>query len=121
MSTRSFSSSRRAAAILALAAVLVAACIASAAQARTTQRHYPQAVRTAFVSSCTRTAKAAANGRLTKTQASTYCRSALSCIERRLTLRQFERTVQNMQAGRRNPNARVFTSCERAAAKKVTG
>jgi hypothetical protein len=27
----------------------------------------------------------------------------------------------NMHAGRRNPNARIFTSCERAAAKKVTG
>jgi uncharacterized protein (DUF2141 family) len=114
--------SRRASALLALATVLVAIGVGAVAHAApATQRHYPPEVRRAFVSSCTRAAKAAAGTRLTTTQAGTYCRSALACIERRLTLRQFERTVQNMQAGRRNPNARVFTSCERAAAKKVTG
>jgi hypothetical protein len=114
--------SRRTIALLALAALLVAIGAAAAAHGATpTQRHYPPAVRTAFISSCTRAAKATAGTRLTKAQARTYCRSALACIERHLTLRQFERTVQNMQAGRRNPNARVLTSCERAAAKKVTG
>jgi hypothetical protein len=114
--------SRQALALLALATVLVAIGAGAVANAApTTQRQYPPEVRRAFVSSCTRAAKAAVGTRLTTAQANTYCRSALACIERRLTLRQFERTVQNMQAGRRNPNARVFTSCERAAAKKVTG
>ena len=114
--------SRRAVALLALSALLLAIGAGAAANAATTtQRHYPPSVRRAFISSCTRAAKAAAGDRLTQAQAGTYCRSALSCIERQLTLRQFERTVQNMQAGRRNPNARVFTSCERAAARKVTG
>jgi hypothetical protein len=114
--------SPRAIAVLALAALLVALGAGAMARAATpTQRHYPPQVRTAFISSCARAAKAAAGSRLTKAQANTYCRSALSCIERRLTLRQFEQTVKNMQTGRRNPNARIFTSCERAAAKKVTG
>jgi hypothetical protein len=116
--------SRRTIALLALASLLVATGAGAAAAARAStpsQRHYPPAVRSAFIASCTKAAKAAAGTRLTSAQARTYCRSALACIERHLTLRQFERTVQNMQAGRRNPNARVLTSCERAAAKKVTG
>ena len=114
--------SRRAIALLALATLLLAIGAGAIAGAATpTQRHYPPAVRTAFISSCTRAAKAVAGSRLTKAQASAYCRSSLACIERRLTLRQFEQTVKNMQTGRRNPNARIFTSCERAAAKKVTG
>jgi hypothetical protein len=113
--------SRRAIALLALATVLVAIVAAAAAHAATpTQRHYPPAVRNAFISSCTKAAKATAGSRLTKAQASTYCRSALSCIERHLTLTQFARTVRNMQQGKRNPNARVFTSCERAALRKIT-
>jgi hypothetical protein len=108
--------------LAALAAVLATASLATAGTtAPTAQRHYPPAVRRAFITSCTRTAKAVAGSRITRTQARRYCTSALACIERHLTLRQFERVVQNMQAGRRNPNARVLTSCERAAARKVVG
>src|SRR5512133_1830975 len=90
---------RRATALLALAALAVAigAGAACADAAPPAQRHYPPSVRTAFISSCTRAAKSVAGDRLTKAQARTYCRSALSCIERRLTLRQFERVVRNMQ------------------------
>jgi hypothetical protein len=107
---------------LALAAVLLSASVATAGSAApTAQRHYPPEVRRAFISSCTRTAKAVAGPRITRAQARQYCTSALACIERHLTLRQFVRTFQNMQAGRRNPNARILTSCERAAAKKVVG
>jgi hypothetical protein len=114
--------SRRAIAVMALAGLLLAIGVGAVAGAATpTQRHYPPEVRRAFISSCAKAAKAVGGTRLTKAQANTYCRSALACIERRLTLRQFARTVQNMQAGRRNPNARVFTSCERAAVRKVTG
>jgi hypothetical protein len=104
-----------------LAAVLLTGSIALAGQSAPTaaQRHYPASVRSAFIASCTRTAKAVAGSRITKTQARRYCTSALACIERHLTLKQFERVVQNMQAGRRNPNAHILTSCERAAAKKV--
>jgi hypothetical protein len=108
--------------LAALMAVLATASLATAgAAAPTAQRHYPPAVRRAFITSCTRTAKAVAGARLTQAQARQYCTSALSCIERHLTLRQFERVVQNMQAGRRNPNAHFLTSCERAAARKVVG
>jgi hypothetical protein len=111
---------RRFGALLALAALAVAIGAGAAADAATTtQRHYPPEVRRAFIASCTRVAKSVAGDRLTRAQARTYCTSALSCIERRLTLRQFERVVQNMQAGRSNPNARVLTSCERAAAQKI--
>jgi hypothetical protein len=114
------SRSRRAAALLALVTLLVATGAGAVAQAgTTTQRHYPPEVRRAFISSCASSAKAVAGARITKAQANTYCRSALACIERHLTLSQFARTVQNMQAGRKNPNARVFTSCERAALKKI--
>ena len=116
--------SRRAVALLALASLLVAigaGAAAGAGAAPPAQRHYPPEVRSAFISSCARAARAVGGSRLTPAQANTYCRTALACIERHLTLRQFARTVQNMQAGRRNPNARVFTSCERAAARKVTG
>jgi hypothetical protein len=106
----------------ALAAVLLTGSIAAAGPpAPTAQRHYPPEVRRAFITSCTRTAKAVAGSRLTRAQARQYCTSALSCIERHLTLGQFERVVQNMQAGRRNPNAHFLTSCERAAARKVVG
>jgi hypothetical protein len=108
--------------LAALAAVLATASLATAGtKAPTAQRHYPPEVRRAFITSCTRTAKAVAGARLTQAQARQYCTSALSCIERHLTLRQFERVVQNMQAGRRNPNAHFLTSCERAAARKVVG
>jgi len=108
--------------LAALAALLLSASLATAGTAApTAQRHYPPEVRRAFISSCTRTAKAVAGARLTQTQARQYCTSALSCIERHLTLTQFERVVRNMQAGRRNPNAHFLTSCERAAARKVAG
>jgi hypothetical protein len=109
-------------ALAALVALALSAPIASAGPAApTAQRHYPPAVRKAFITSCTRTAKAVAGSRITKTQARQYCTSALACIERHLTLTQFERVVQNMQAGRSNPNAHFLTSCERAAARKVVG
>jgi hypothetical protein len=113
---------RRAAALLALAALVVAIGAGAAADAAPpTQRHYPPEVRRSFVKSCVSAAKTVAGDKLTKAQATAYCRGALACIERHLTLRQFAQTVRNMQAGRRNPNARVFTSCERAAAKRVLG
>jgi hypothetical protein len=109
-------------ALLAVAALAVAIGAGAAAHAApATQRHYPPEVRSAFIKSCANAAKTVAGDKLTKAQATAYCRSALSCIERHLTLRQFAQTVRNMQAGRRNPNARVFTSCERAAAKRVLG
>jgi hypothetical protein len=111
---------RRFCALLALAALAIAIGAGTAADAATpTQRHYPPEVRRAFITSCTRVAKSVAGDRLTRTQARKYCTGALNCIERRLTLRQFERVVQNMQTGRRNPNARVLTSCERAAAQNI--
>jgi hypothetical protein len=113
---------RRTIALLALAALAVAIGAGAVADAApTTQRHYPPEVRTSFVRSCASAAKTVAGDKVTKAQATAYCRSALSCIERHLTLRQFVQTVRNMQAGRRNPNARVFTSCERAAAQRVLG
>ena len=102
-----------------LAAVLATATFATAGTPATAQRHYPPEVRKAFIASCTRTAKAAAGSRITRAQARRYCTSALDCIERHLTLRRFERVVLNMGAGRRTPNARILTSCERAAARKV--
>jgi hypothetical protein len=113
---------RRTAALLALAALAFAIGAGAAADAAPpAQRRYPPEIRRAFIRSCTNAAKTAAGDKLARAQAGAYCRSALACIERHLTPRQFAQTVRNMQAGRRNPNARVFTSCERAAAKRVRG
>ena len=110
---------RRAAAALA-ALVSAAAAVAigtdgTAGAAPATQRHYPPEVRRQFTSACTRTAKQVAGERLTTRQARRLCADTLSCIERRLTFKQFVRLERNLQAGRRDRNAKVITRCEQAA------
>jgi hypothetical protein len=110
---------RRAAALAALAALAVAALATGlagiAGAAPPTQRHYPPAVRRQFTAACARTATQVAGERLTNRQARRLCTVTLSCIERRLTFRQFVRLERNLGAGRRDRNAAVITRCERAA------
>jgi hypothetical protein len=110
-------------ALLALAVVLLALAAAGIASAAAPdQRHYPPNVRSQFTSSCVQSAKRVAGANIiTKAKATAYCRSALSCIERHLTLAQFVRLAQNLKAGRHDSHVSVMTSCERAAAKRVLG
>ncbi len=77
---------------------------------------YPASVRHVFVNACTKSAVAVSNGKISHQKAVSYCTSALACIARKLTLKQFERVVLNMQSGAANPNAKVLTQCEKAAA-----
>jgi len=109
-------------ALPALAAVLLALAAAGfASAAAPDQRHYPPNVRSQFTSSCVRSAKRVAGDNITRAKAIAYCRSALNCIERHLTLAQFVRLAQNLKAGRHDSHVSVMTSCERAAAKRVLG
>ncbi|HEU0318668.1 MAG TPA: hypothetical protein VFR49_15130 [Solirubrobacteraceae bacterium] len=80
---------------------------------------YPASLRHVFVNACTKSAVAVSNGKISHQKAVSYCTSALTCISRKLTLAQFERVVLNMQSGAANPNAKVLTQCEKAAAKHV--
>jgi hypothetical protein len=80
---------------------------------------YPAKVRTVFVNACTKSAVSVSNGKISHKRAMSYCTSALACISRKLTLKQFERVVTNMQSGAANPNAKVLTQCEKAAAKHL--
>ncbi len=110
---------RRLAALLAIA-VTAASLTLGAAPALSAGHHYPASLKKSFIKTCTSTAKDAAAGKLTKRQAAKYCALALSCIERKLTLKEFEQTVLNMQSGKSNPNAKVLTKCEKQAISQVT-
>lgn len=112
---------RRGVAVLALVGLLAGGSLALAATAGAARHHYPRKLERSFVRTCARTAKAAAGSRITKRQATRYCRAALTCIERHLTLKQFVRTVTKMRSGTRNPNARVLTRCEQQAVAKARG
>jgi hypothetical protein len=102
-------------------AVLLALSAASAigdSEALAASR-YPAPVRRVFVDACARTAVSVGSGRITHRRAVRYCTLALTCISKRLTLKQFARVVTNMQTGARNPQAKVFTQCEKSAAKAL--
>jgi hypothetical protein len=109
---------RRAAALLAIVATASSLSL-GAAPALSAGHHYPATLKKSFLKSCASTAVDAAQGKLTKHQAAQYCALALSCIEAKLTLKEFEQTVQNMQSGKANPNAKVLTKCEKQAISKV--
>jgi hypothetical protein len=107
---------RRTSALLVTATIGVALSLGAAAPAISAGDSYPSSVRGPFLKACTKTA---AEGQLTNKQAARYCRLALSCIEDRLTLKEFKETVTRMGSGKRNPNAKVFTTCERQAIRQV--
>jgi hypothetical protein len=121
MNVRAEGPARRMTALIALVALLAAGSLALATSAGATRHRYPKDLERSFVRTCARAAKATAGSSLTKRQAATYCRTALTCIERHLTLRQFVRTVTRMRSGRRNPDARVLRRCEKQAIGKLRG
>jgi hypothetical protein len=109
---------RRATVLAALVSAAAAVAIGvddTAGAAPPSQRHYPPEVRRQFTSACARTAKQVAGEKLTTGQARHLCAATLSCIERRMTFKQFVRLERNLRAGRHDRNATVITRCEQAA------
>ncbi len=105
MSIMPLPSSRRIVAVLALAAIAATFLLAGVAAAKTS---YPSAVRKAFTTTCVKVA--VSGDKVSKAQATAYCKAALVCIERKLTLSQFAKS---------SANSRVVKACEKSAAKKA--
>lgn len=108
---------RKHAAIIAVTSAATLGVAAAPAGAAT--HHYPKALVKEFVTSCTKTAVASSDGQVTRTQARTYCRAAIKCIQRELTLKQFEQYVKRMQSGASNPAAKKVNKCVKQAAQSV--
>ena len=106
--------------VVALFVVAIAVFGVAVAPAGAAGNKYPDAVVKSFVKSCTKTAVASADGKLTTKQARTYCRVAIKCIQRKLTLKQFELYVKRMRSGASNPGAKKVNSCIKQAAKAAT-
>jgi hypothetical protein len=83
--------------------------------------HYPPSFKKVFISACVKAARAGKSKTISKRQATAYCSTALACIEKKLTVKQFELAAEKMKTGKHDPNARVLTACERSAAKKTLG
>ncbi|HEY4098083.1 MAG TPA: hypothetical protein VGM33_21350 [Baekduia sp.] len=101
------------------AAVLAAGSFGGVAGAASDTHHYPAKYEKSFESTCAKTAKAVGGKKITKSQAKAYCKSALKCIEKKLTLKQFEQAAAKMQSGETNPHAKVLAACEKQAAAKL--
>jgi hypothetical protein len=78
---------------------------------------YPAAISESFTTTCAATAKASSGGKLRDDRAKQYCQKALVCVEKKLTLKQFETASANMLNGKANPDAKVVRNCGEAAAK----
>src|SRR3569833_733259 len=79
----SFASSRRPA----LVAGLVGLSVAGGAAGPAAAANYPAKVDRAFLKTCEKAAISA--GKVSKSEAATYCETALHCLERKLTLKEF--------------------------------
>ena len=101
------------------AALLAAGSFGGVATAASSKHHYPAKYEKAFQSTCAKAAKAVGGKKITKAQAKAYCKSTLTCIEKKLTLKQFEQAVAKMQSGESNPNAKALATCEKQAAAKL--
>ncbi len=82
---------------------------------------YPATLAKPFMRSCTVTAVATAQGKLTRPQARAACAHTLACLERQLTVAELTATLQKMQAGEANPGAKVMRRCEQRAVEQVLG
>lgn len=76
---------------------------------------YPAANEQAFLGSCEREASASAP----QDKAKRYCRTALACIENRMSARQFDQVDRNLMLGRANPGQRTVLACVKAARRTV--
>jgi hypothetical protein len=100
---------------LKLVAAFLCVCVVSlvAVGAAGARDKYPAQVKSAFVGSCVKAATS--GGNVTKKKAKAYCTSAFNCIQRKLTLKQFEKAANN-NSGQNN---KKIKACEKAALKKL--
>lgn len=97
-------------AVLSVSGGLAAAAPASAAT-------YPSAVRSEYLSACK---KAARGEGVSSRDARVYCQASLKCLQRELTLRQFERFDRAVRRGDRTPPyLRTVNRCIKEAARAV--
>jgi hypothetical protein len=101
------------------AAMLAAGSFGGVAGASSSTHHYPEKYEKSFETTCAKAAKAVGGKKISKAQAKAYCKSALTCIEKKLTLKEFEQAVAKMQSGDTNPNAKAIATCEKQAASKL--
>ena len=95
-------------AVLACVALLATVALVTAGAAGAAKSAYPANVEKAFMKSCV---KAATKGGLSRKKGRTYCRSALTCIEGKMTLKKFEHA---------DADAKPIRSCEKQALKKIS-
>lgn len=102
---------------LALAVALLLA-LTAAPPATSAARAYPPGVKQGFMRTCVPTALDSSDGSFNRRQAKIYCRTSYSCLEKRLTLREFQKVGQ----AKRGRIARVRDMCiEKAARKALNG
>jgi hypothetical protein len=108
---------RRLVALAAVVALVVSLLFAGllAPAANSAGHTYPSAVKKAFMKTCVPAAVRSSDGKLSKKQATTYCSSALACVEAKLSLKEFEKAVSRP----RTANGKIVTSCEKKAIAKV--
>lgn len=72
---------------------------------------YPADVADQLTRSCAANARVSSNGQLDKAEAEEVCGRALTCVEDRLTIEEFEEADRNVTTGAANPDIRVITRC----------
>jgi hypothetical protein len=78
---------------------------------------YPASEKRAFMQSCVPAAVDSSAKQLTRKQATTYCRSTLTCVERKLTLSEFAAAVSKPKSA----NGRIVKQCQKQAIAKALG
>jgi hypothetical protein len=104
-----------------VAGVLIAGCGSSGNSTGTSGGvklgGYPSASERAFLTSCVREATLHAS----KPTATKYCRTALACIEQKLSFKDFQTLERNLLLGASNPNAQVVLQCIKSSRQQVLG
>jgi hypothetical protein len=106
---------RRATALVAAFALAASLLLAGLVAAPAFSANYPTGQKKAFMKSCVPAAVSSSGGNLSKAQATQYCRSALKCIEAKLTLSQFETAV----SAPKSHNGKIVNRCEKRAIAEV--
>ena len=56
-----------------------------------------------------------------KSTATRYCRTALACIEQKISYKDFQALQRNLLQGEKNPSAKVVLACVKSARDQVLG
>lgn len=97
-------------------AALLSLCVLSlvAVSPAAARDQYPRSVQKAFTTACVKAATK--KGTVTRRQAKTYCRSVYTCIESKLTLKQFKNAAAK-DSGRSNHK---INRCEKQGRKSIS-